>query len=150
MLLLAACGSDKDSSSSSSSNSSSKGCDSASASTVNSALGTNYGDPQVTSQDDVDVCTYTDSTTQLTGIIRFQKSTTHELFDVARQGMDSSGQKTTDLDGVGDEAYSSTFKASSLVPELNTVVARKGSKEVLITASASIDKEKDLANKLLG
>jgi len=147
MLLFSACGSSSDTASSDSG--SSKGCDSANAATVNAALGTSYGEPAVTTQSDVDVCTYTDNASHLTGIIRFQKNTTHQMFSIARQGMDASGQKTTDVDGVGDEAYSSTFKASSLVPELNTVVARKGSREVLITASAPINKETDLAKKFL-
>jgi len=147
MLLLAACGSDKASSSSSSWG---KSCDDASAATVNSALGTSFGDPKMTSKDDVVVCLYTDTSSSLTGTVRFQKSTTHQAFTVERQSMDAAGQKTTDLDGAGDEAYSSTFQASNLIPELNTVVALKGSHEVLITASAPIDKEKDLANKLLG
>jgi hypothetical protein len=145
-LLLAACGSDSKSSAPSGG---AKDCSNSAAGVVNEALGTSFGEPKQTGAGDVLVCTYTDTKNNYAGTIRWFNNASHATFEANRKGFDLSDQATKDLDDAGDEAYSSTFKASDLVPELNTVVVRKGSTEVSISTMASIAKERDLANKLL-
>jgi hypothetical protein len=148
VVLLAGCGSDGDDSASSGKGSA-KTCADASPATINEVLGTTFGEPESLGEDDVIVCTYRDSKTNYAGTIRFHNNSSHSIFTAGRSAMDSSGQKTTDVSDVGDEAYSSSFKASDLVPELNTVAARKGSTEISISTMTSLDKNKELANRLL-
>jgi hypothetical protein len=146
LAFLAGCGSDSDDGASGGSK---KTCSDATAATVNEVLGTSFTDPESTGSDDVIVCTYRDAKTNYAGTIRFHNNSSHSIFEAGRSAMDNSGQKTAELGDVGDEGYSSTFKASSLVPELNTVAARKGSTEISISTMTSIDKNKELANRLL-
>jgi hypothetical protein len=148
LLLLTACGSDS-SDDATPGGDSTKDCGAASAAVVNGALGTSVGDPVQSGEGTVIVCTYTDTKSNLPVTVRFQKESSSKTFKTGRDAMDASGQTTTDLADAGDEAYSSSFKAGGIVPELNTVVVRKGSTEVLITAVAPIEKERDLANTLL-
>lgn len=50
--------------------------------------------------------------------------------------------------GVGDEAFTGTLAAGGALPPSNTLVARKGSVEIMIVSTASITAEKSLAAQL--
>jgi hypothetical protein len=111
------------------------------ASVVNEALGTNVGEATPTKNGIVTVCQYDGGGANI--IVRFQTESSGNAFQRGRDGFTESGQDTTDVAGVAEQAYSSSLGG------INTLVARKGALEVLITAPAPIDKEKALAAKLL-
>jgi hypothetical protein len=121
-----------------------KTCAVAPASLINSALGRTVGDPEEQDNGTVTVCTYTGGGTT---IVRFDTATDAGSFATEKQGFAPQGMQTVDISGFGDEAYSAVLSAAGITT--NTVVVRKGSVEVLVTSSASIDQEKALAQKLL-
>jgi ABC-type Fe3+-hydroxamate transport system substrate-binding protein len=155
IIALAACGSSKSSSSSSASGNTSGGsskakdCSSVPAATVNQYLGTNYGEPDANKNGSIVVCQYS-AEAGTTAIIRFVSDSNADDFSTGKQGFSSAGQSTTDVSGLGDEAYSSAMGGTGLVPATNTLVARKGSTEILITSQAAADKERSLMTHLLG
>ncbi len=120
------------------------GCDLAPASTVNAHLGVNAANPVATVNGPVTVCMYAVGSNDSGVIVRFQSGMDHAGFIAARAGFTSSGQTTSDVGGVGDEAY------SSILADFTTLVARKGTVEILITAKASLDAERGLMLELLG
>jgi hypothetical protein len=121
-----------------------KTCAVAPASLIYSTLGRTVGDPQEQDNGTVTVCTYTGGGTT---IVRFDTATDPGSFATEKQGFAPQGMQTVDIAGFGDEAYSAVLSAAGITT--NTVVVRKGSVEVLVTSSASIDQEKALAQKLL-
>jgi hypothetical protein len=121
-------------------------CDLAPASLVNSTLGTNVGAPTVQTLDNVVVCTYTATSGIGTVIIRIQTDRQPADFVTARGQSDAQGIATTDLPGFEDKAYTSQIKALDIVT--NTVVALKGTVEILVTSKASFDQEKALETAL--
>jgi hypothetical protein len=96
------------------------------------------GEPNKTVSGIVTVCTYV-SAKSGTVLVRFQTKEDAAGFAVGRQGFESSGQKTTDVSGLGDQAFSSTLGGGTIA--VTTVVARKGEVEVLVTSRAPVDKE---------
>jgi hypothetical protein len=154
--VLAGCGAGSDSGTTGSSGSSGSSgnnppakaaptCDLAPASMVNSALGTNVGDPSAQTLTNIVVCTYHPTSGIGTVILRIQTDRASADFDTARGQSDSAGIKTTDLPGFEDKAYTSTISAASITT--NTVVALKGTVEILVSSHASFDQEKSLAHQ---
>jgi hypothetical protein len=122
-------------------------CDIAPASMVNAALGTHVGDPSSQSLDTtIVVCTYSPTSGVGTVIIRIQTDRANADFDTARAQSDSQGIKTSDLQGFEDKAYTSVISAASITT--NTVVALKGTVEILVSSPASFDQEKALEQQL--
>jgi len=121
-------------------------CDLAPASLVNSALGTNVGDPSAQTLTNIVVCTYHPTSGIGTVILRIQTDRDSAGFDTARGQSDAQGIKTTDLPGFEDKAYTSTISAASITT--NTVVALKGTVEILVSSHASFDQEKSLEQQL--
>jgi hypothetical protein len=117
-------------------------CDLAPASLVNSTLGTSVGTPSAQTLDDVVVCTYSPTTGIGTVILRIQNDRSADDFTTARGQSDAQGIKTADLAGFEDKAYTSVLSAGSITT--NTVVALKGTVEILVSSSASFDQEKAL------
>jgi hypothetical protein len=72
-------------------------------------------------------------------IIRFQIHEDHAGYMRGRAGFSS----TSDVSGVGDEAY------SAVIASYTTLVARKGTVEILLTAKAALASEKSLMLILL-
>lgn len=145
--LLAGCGGGT-SSASGGGSSSWKDCKLAPASVVNAKLGTSFGDPSVNGQGDVLVCNYTDAAKGSTAIVRFESGVSS--LKTSRDGFTSTNQTTSDLAGLGDEAFTSVLAVSNgLVPPTNTVVTRRGGVSLLITSQASLDAEQALARELL-
>jgi hypothetical protein len=122
-------------------------CDAVPASMVNAALGTHVGDPSSQSVESTIVaCTYTPTSGIGTVIIRIQTDRADADFASARAQSDAQGIKTTDLPGFEDKAYTSVLKAASIVT--NTVVALKGTVEILVSSGASFDQEKALEQQI--
>jgi hypothetical protein len=121
-------------------------CDLAPASLVNSTLGTNVGSPAAQTLGDVVVCTYAPTSGIGTVILRVQNDRAPADFTTARGQSDAQGIKTTDLPGFEDKAYTSTISAASITT--NTVVALKGTVEILVSSPASFDQEKALEPQL--
>ena len=122
-------------------------CAVAPASMVNAALGTNVGDPQEQLVGHGAVCRYAPvAGAKGNVIVRIQTDTTRALFDQGRATSDSSGLPTTNLPGFEDAAYTSTISAGSVTT--NTVVALKGTVQILVSSPATFDKEKALEQQL--
>jgi hypothetical protein len=121
-------------------------CDLAPASLVNSALGTHVGDPSAQTLTNVVVCTYSPTSGIGHVILRIQTDRTPDDFTAARGQSDTQGIKTTDLPGFEDKAYTSTISAASITT--NTVVALKGTVEILVSSGASFEQEKSLEQQL--
>lgn len=119
------------------------------AATMKSELGLDLKEATVNGTGDVRACMYTPAEgAHGNAIVRFQGKFDTTQFATAKTIFKNSGQPIEDVTGVGDEAYTSTMTAGGIVN--NTVIARKGSLEVLIACQAPLDKEKAFANKLLG
>jgi hypothetical protein len=122
-------------------------CKTAPAALLNSVLGVNVGEPDEQTLDTVVVCRYPLRSGISNVLVRFQLGESAAMFRAGRDGFDSNGQPTKDVSGVGDEAYSSTIGQGDLTS--NTLVARSGPVEILITSPATIDAEKLLAQQLI-
>jgi hypothetical protein len=122
-------------------------CDLAPASLVNSALGTHVGNAQAQDLHTIVVCRYS-PVGGGTGnvVIRIQTDMSRATFDQARQLSDANHIPTTDLPGFQDTAYTSVLSAGTITT--NTVVALKGTVEILVSSGASFDAEKALETQL--
>lgn len=121
-------------------------CDLAPASMVNAALGTHVVDPQVQDLNTVVVCRYSPSSGTGSVVLRMQTDMSPTAFKQARGVSDANGIATSDLPGFADDAYTSVLKAGSIVT--NTVVALKGTVEILVSSPASFEAEKALESQL--
>jgi hypothetical protein len=117
------------------------------ASLVNSALGTDLGNPSQNGANSATVCQYQGAKAGSV-IIRVQTDDTAAGFATERATFEKTGQPTKDLAGFGDEAYTNTRHMPLNLPDMNTLVARKGQVEILITSSASIAAEQQLEQQL--
>ncbi len=77
------------------------------------------------------------------GLVRFETGYSLSDFQSAKAQFPSHGETTSDLAGLGDAAYTSTAAAS------NTVVALRGSTEILVTASFSLAQLESLVRAIL-
>ena len=119
-------------------------CKTMSAATVSSTLGTPVGKPSKTVNGPVTVCTYPPTGTGTAqALLRYQTGSTKSSFATAREAFEASGQPTTDLDGLGKVAYTSTLP--SPFGDTNTVVFLQGGTEVLVTAVAPLAQVQALA-----
>lgn len=117
------------------------------ASLVNSALGTDLAAPTQNAAGGATVCQY-QGTKAGAVIIRVQTDDTAAGFAVERATFEKSGQPTKDLAGFGDEAYTNVKHMPLNMPDVNTLVARKGQVEILVTSTASITAEQGLEQQL--
>jgi predicted peptidase len=79
-------------------------------------------------------------------IVHFESEQDAASFADGRHNADSSGEPTSDVSGVGDEAYQSSVEFGDTVT--NTMVARKGTVSIKVDAAATLDGEKALLTKL--
>ena len=121
-------------------------CDLAPASLVNATLGTHVSDPEVQNLTKVVVCRYKPSSGTGSVVVRIQTDMSAQTFATSRSLSDTNGIPTADLPGFQDNAYTSVLTAGSIVT--NTVVALKGTVEILVSSPASFDAEKDLETQL--
>ena len=112
---------------------------------VNAALGTSVGTPSKIVNGSVTVCTYKQS--MGTVIVRFDTASSAAKFAQAKAGFGSHGETAVTATGIGDEAYTSTLGSGNYIT--STIVARKGSTELLITGPASVAQVEALATQVL-
>lgn len=121
-------------------------CSKAPEEVVGAALHLNLSHPKQTVNQNVVVCQYDGGGVNTT--VRFQSESDADAFAQGKKGFTDSGQRVTDLSGFFDEAYTSTLGAGEVVQ--NTLVARKGDIEVLVTSAANFEQEKKLVTELFG
>ncbi|HEY6793944.1 MAG TPA: hypothetical protein VI248_04595 [Kineosporiaceae bacterium] len=123
-------------------------CAQAPAATVGGALGDTFADPQQTlNGDTVAMCQYLGKKLRVV-IIRIQTDQTAAGFTAEKQGYPAQGLKTTDVPGFMDAAYSSVHKTT--YTDNATLVALKGSTEILVTGDTTLDRERQLLTTLFG
>ena len=123
-------------------------CALAPAATVGAALGLPLQAPSVQDNGTVTVCTYAGTgTVPATVIVRFQTGMDEAAFAAGRAGFDQHQEPTTEVTGLGDAAYSSTLGTGQF--QQNTIVVRKGSTELLVSAPAPLPQVEVLARRLL-
>lgn len=110
------------------------GCNLVPGSLVTAQLGIAVGNPRATTTALVTTCMYTVGSNPSGIIIRFQTHEDHAGFIDGKSNFNS----TTDVSGVGDEAY------SSVLASYTALVARKGTVEIEITSKAALAKERSL------
>jgi hypothetical protein len=121
-------------------------CDLAPASLVNATLGTHVSDPEAQNLNKVVVCRYKPTSGTGSVVVRIQTDMSPQTFATSRSLSDTNGIPTSDLPGFQDNAYTSVLKAGSIVT--NTLVALKGTVEILVSSPASFDAEKNLETQL--
>ena len=95
---------------------------------MSAIVGFPVGAPKTGGADPVILCTYT-GTAGGTVLIRKQTGVDAATFKGDREAMDGVGEKTTDVPGVGDTAYSGMVGSGDFVT--STVVALHGTNELL-------------------
>jgi len=113
-------------------------CSLAPASEVSSSLGVNVTFLTTTNNSPVTLCSYSGG-----ALVRFQTGENASGFALGKSGFGQHGETVADVSGLGDAAYSSSIGG------VNTLVALKGSVEILITSSASLSNEQVLMRGLL-
>lgn len=116
------------------------GCDLVPGSLVTAQLGIAVGNPKATSNPLVITCMYAVGANPSGVIIRFQIHEDHASFVDGKSKFNS----TTDVSGVGDEAY------YAMLATYTALVARKGTVEIEITSKAGLAAERRLMLTLLG
>ena len=122
-------------------------CDLVPASLVNSALGTDLGAPSQTTAGSATACEYKGAKAGAVEI-RIQTADTATIFAAERKTFDTTGQRTKDYPGFGDEAFTNVRHMPLSLPDVNTLVARQGSVEILVSSTASIAAERTLEQQL--
>jgi hypothetical protein len=123
------------------------GCDLVPAALVNGALGTDLGAPSQSDAPNAVACQFKGAKAGAAEI-RIATGQTAAAFAAERTTFDSSGQSTKAYAGFGDQAFTSTQKMPLGLPDVNTLVALKGSVEILVSSSASITAEQALEQQL--
>jgi hypothetical protein len=154
--MLAGCGSSGSSSTSQSATSpaspaaagpSQVSCDMVPATLVNAALGTDLGAPSQSTGGNAIACQFKGAKADAVEI-RIATGDTAAAFAAERKTFDSSGQPTKTYAGFGDQAFTSTQHMPLGMPSVNTLVALKGSVELLVSSNASTTAEKALEQQL--
>ncbi len=114
---------------------------------VNAALGTDLGAPSQSTGGNAVACQFKGAKAGAVEI-RIATGEAAAVFAAGRKAFDSSGQPTKTYAGFGDQAYTSTQHVPMGLPSLNTLVALKGSVELLVSSTASITAEKALEQQL--
>jgi hypothetical protein len=132
-----------------------KDCSTLSPTAVTQIVGFTVKAPLVAGSGPVVLCTFTPDSvadSSAVGAVVIQKTTgiTAASFAATRKAFEAGGQKTVDLPGLGDDAYSSAFGAGTFVTAI--VGVRKGTTQVIVTMSGgnvTLDKAKALAQLAL-
>ena len=123
-------------------------CTVASAALVSSKLGVTLTGPNLDQGPAATICTYDDPSNQpQSATVQVTTGATTASFASGRSGFASHGETVTDVVGLGNEAYSATLSVANITN--TTMVARKGSVEVLITTTAPADRVPALMTAVL-
>lgn len=108
---------------------------------IGSTLRVKPGDAKRTVNDTVIECHYQVNGNRMPVLVKFQLQTNAEKF-AARKQEYAGHLPTVDIPGLLDEAYATSDTPVVEPIKINTVVARKGSTEILVTAPSSIVADK--------
>jgi hypothetical protein len=123
-------------------------CTVASAALVGGKLGYALTGPNVDKGPAATICTYDNPSSQLqSATVQITTGATPASFTTGRNGFTGHGEVVADVAGVGDQAYSATLAVANVTN--TTLVARKGSYEVLITTTAPADRVPGLMTAIL-
>lgn len=123
-------------------------CTVATAALVSEKLGFKLSAPNVDRGPAATVCTYDNPTVQSqSATVQLQYQVTPASFAQGREGFSSHGEQVAAVAGLGDEAYSASLSVANITN--STLVARKGSIEVLITTTAPADRLPALMTSIL-
>ena len=89
----------------------------------------------------VTLCTFSGGTGEAV-LVRFEKHMGAAAFTAGKSALETAGQKTAPLAGLGDEAYSSVLGGSGTIFAA-TVAVRKGDSDVLVTVAGTKAKVED-------
>jgi hypothetical protein len=117
-------------------------CKLAPASLIKEKLKLDVQAPSEVSADNTVECTYLSGQQGNSVIVRFQAGRDATTFADRRHTADNGGQPTSDIAGVGDQAYQSSVEYGDTVT--NTMVARKGAVEIEVVSVGTVDAEKAL------
>lgn len=120
-------------------------CRLAPASLVNTALGTDLAEPTQEINGPVTVCQYVGKAAGHV-TVRFETGQSATIFQQVRKSFADNGQPTKDVHGLVDEAFFSTISGANFT--LNTLVARQGPIEILVTSKADVGAEETLEMQL--
>jgi hypothetical protein len=110
-------------------------CTVATAALVSQKLGFTLSGPNVDRGPAATICTYDNpSSTAQSATVQITAQATPATFAASRNGFAGHGEVVSDIPGLGDQAYSATLSVANVTN--TTLVARKGSNEVLITTTA--------------
>ncbi len=104
------------------------------ASHINTAMGTTVTSPTASVHGSVTLCSYQASDLGKSVIISYDSNSSSSKFAKNRAVLRTQGDKLGKILGLGDEAYYAV--ATSKGTTVNTVVARRGSHQVLVTSTA--------------
>jgi hypothetical protein len=121
-------------------------CALAPVSVIKETLKIDVSAPTETSSAGIVECSYMSAASGHNVIVRFSTDQDANTFAGLRDDAENGGEPTTDVSGVGDEAYQSSVEFGDTVT--NTMVARKGTVAIQVDAVASLDAEKALLTKL--
>lgn len=123
-------------------------CDAVSPAAVRSALGLEVGPAARSGADGTAVCTFTTTEpTPRTIIVRMQRGVDAQAFAATRDGFTSTGQQAQDLPGFFDAAFTSVLVAQKI--STTTLVALRGTDEVLVTSPGTVEQERALVTAVL-
>jgi hypothetical protein len=110
-------------------------CTIATAALVSGKLGFALTGPNVDRGPAATICTYDNPSSQAqSATVQITAQATPASFAAGRNGFAGHGEVVSDVSGLGDQAYSATLSVANVTN--TTLVARKGSNEVLITTTA--------------
>ncbi|MBB5957719.1 hypothetical protein FHS29_004314 [Saccharothrix tamanrassetensis] len=111
---------------------------------VGAALQLNLNHPRETINGTVVTCQYDGGGAST--MVRFQTKSDAAAFAKGKEEFGGNGQKVKDLPDFHDNAYTGTLGTGEVVQ--NTLVARKGPVEILVTSGANFEQEKKLVTQL--
>ena len=114
---------------------------------IKTTLGIAVPAPQATPNGSVLVCTFGQTGQSKQVIVRFESGESKPAFAASRKQFDAHGEPTKVFAGLGVPAYSSVIGSGAYLN--STVVALKGSTELLATAPAPLSKVAVLVKKTL-
>ncbi len=117
-------------------------CTLAPASLIKEKLNLDVQAPAEVSANNTVECTYLSGMQGNSVIVRFLADRDAAAFADGRRDADTGGEPTSDVWGVGDEAYQSSVEFGDTIT--NTMVARKGTVEIEVVSVATVDAEKAL------
>jgi hypothetical protein len=123
-------------------------CTVATAALVGSKLGFSLTGPNLDRGPAATICTYDNPSNRAqSATVQITSGATPAGFAQTRNGFAGHGETVTDLPGLGDQAYSATLSMANVTN--TTLVARKGSTEVLVTTTAPADRVPALMTAVL-